>query len=108
MLEFTNIAHFLSNMVLFSMVGGIPLYAVYKKVDVYDSFLTGAKDGFDICVRLIPFLVGFYIAIGMFRAAGGFEFLAYIFGPALYHLGVPVDLLPMMLIRRLLIQQRLM
>ena len=53
---------------------GIPFYGlIIKKVKVYESFVEGAKDGFDIALRIIPYLVAILVAVGMFRASGAME-----------------------------------
>jgi len=49
--------------------------AMRKKVNVYDIFIEGAKEGFTIAVKIIPFLVAILVAIGAFRASGGMDFL---------------------------------
>ena len=55
---------------------GIPFYGlIIKKVKVYESFVEGAKDGFDIALRIIPYLVAILVAIGMFRASGAMDLL---------------------------------
>ena len=46
-----------------------------RKVKVYDTFIEGAKEGFQVAVRIIPFLVGILVAIGMFRASGAMDLL---------------------------------
>ena len=46
----------------------IPLVGLIRRVKVYDVFIEGAKEGFDVAVKIIPFLVGILVAIGMFRA----------------------------------------
>jgi spore maturation protein B len=48
---------------------GFPLYGLYKRVPVYESFVEGAKDGFNVAVRIIPYLVAILFAIAMFRAS---------------------------------------
>ena len=54
----------------------IPLYALtFKKIKVYESFVEGAKDGFNIAIRIIPYLVAILVAIGMFRASGALDIL---------------------------------
>ena len=52
-------------------------YGAIKKVKVYESFVEGAKDGFNIAVKIIPFLVAMLIAIGIFRAGGAMDWLIY-------------------------------
>ena len=53
----------------------IPLAGMIRKVKVYDVFIEGAKEGFDVAVRIIPFLVGILVAIGMFRGSGAMDLL---------------------------------
>ncbi len=78
-----------------------PLYAALRRVPVYEEFVDGAKEGFQVAIRIIPFLVAILVAIGMFRAAGGIDYLARGLGPFLSVIGFPVELLPMVLIRPL-------
>ena len=92
-------SNLMSNTLLFAFIGGIPLYGMLKKVNVFDSFVTGAKEGLQIAVKIVPYLVGFVVALGMFRAAGGFKIIADIFQPLLHKLGFPVQLLPLAIIR---------
>ena len=56
-----------------AMIAFIPLYAAFRKVPVYESFVEGAKDGFGTAVGLIPHLVGMMTAISMFRASGAMD-----------------------------------
>ena len=53
----------------------IPLIGIIRKVKVYDVFVDGAKEGFDVAMKIIPFLVGILVAIGMFRASGAMDLL---------------------------------
>ena len=63
---------------------GIPLYALtIKKVKVYETFVVGAKDGFTIAVRIIPYLVAILVAVGMFRASGALDLLLQALSPLL-------------------------
>lgn len=80
---------------------GFPLYGLYKRVPVYESFVEGAKEGFNVAVRIIPYLVAILFAIAMFRASGGMDFLATTLNPVLSLIGIPADLLPMMIMRPL-------
>lgn len=78
-----------------------PLYAALRRVPVYEEFVEGAKEGFHVAVRIIPYLVAMLVAVGTFRAAGGVDLLARALGPVLGVLGFPADLLPMVLMRPL-------
>jgi spore maturation protein B len=77
----------------------IPLYAAYRKVPVYESFVEGAKDGFDTAVRIIPHLVGMMVAISVFRASGAMDGLLAWIRPLSGRIGVPSEVLPLALLR---------
>ncbi len=72
-----------------------------KRVPVYESFVEGAKEGFGVAVRIIPYLVAILFAIAMFRASGAMDFLVRALNPALALIGFPAEVLPMALIRPL-------
>jgi len=81
---------------------GIPFYGlVFKKVKVYETFVEGAKDGFTIAVRIIPYLVAILVAIGMFRASGALDLLLNFLSPGLTLIGFPPENLPLALMRPL-------
>ncbi|MFO2485869.1 spore maturation protein [Legionella pneumophila serogroup 9] len=92
-------ANHLSNWLFLTFIVGIPLYAAIKKVNVFDAFIIGAKQGFDVSVKLIPYLVAMMVAIGMLRASGFFSLMSQILSPALAMIGMPSELLPLALIR---------
>tara|TARA_B100000579_G_scaffold105488_1_gene83966 strand:- start:299 stop:940 length:642 start_codon:yes stop_codon:yes gene_type:complete len=80
----------------------IPFYGLFfKKVKVYESFVDGAKDGFTIAVRIIPYLVAILVAIGMFRASGALNILLIWLTPFLNFVGFPPENLPLALMRPL-------
>jgi spore maturation protein SpmB len=76
-------------------------FGVWKGVKVYEAVTEGAKQGFDIAIRIIPFLVAILVAIAMFRASGAMELLTQIIGPYTNLIGMPPDALPMALVRPL-------
>jgi len=78
-----------------------PLYAALRKVKVYEEFVEGAKEGFQVSIMIIPYLVAILVAIGMFRAAGGIEMLSTVLKPALDLVHFPTELVPMCLVRPL-------
>ncbi len=83
------------------LVGFFPLYAALRRIPVYEEFVEGAKEGFQVGVRIIPFLAAMLVAIGMFREAGGVDLLTRALWPVLDRLGFPPELLPMALMRPL-------
>ncbi len=83
------------------IVVGFPLYGLFKRVPVYESFVEGAKEGFNVAVRIIPYLVAILFAIGMFRASGAMDFLVTSLNPLLAFVGFPGEVLPMAIIRPL-------
>jgi spore maturation protein SpmA len=78
-----------------------PLYAAARGVKVYDEFVEGAKEGFGVILKIIPFLVTMLVAIGMFKGAGGIDLLSRVLSPILTPLQFPTDLLPLALMRPL-------
>ncbi|HEV2695994.1 MAG TPA: nucleoside recognition domain-containing protein [Verrucomicrobiae bacterium] len=78
-----------------------PLYAILRRVKVYEEFVDGAKEGFDVAIRIIPYLVAMLVAVAMFRAAGGIDLISRLLSPVLNAVGFPTELLPMVLIRPL-------
>ena len=80
---------------------GITLAGMLRKVKVYDVFIEGAKEGFEVGVKIIPFLVGILVAIGMFRASGAMELLLAALRPVAAATGFPADLIPLAILRSL-------
>ena len=68
---------------------------------VYEAFVEGAKEGFNVAVRIIPFLVAILAAAGAFRGAGAMDALAKVLAPITDPLGLPAEVLPMALVRPL-------
>jgi spore maturation protein B len=83
------------------LLAGIPLWALTRKVKVYPAFVEGAKEGFQVAVRILPPLVAVLVALGMLRASGALDGLAALLGPVTGRLGIPPSVLPMILIRPL-------
>jgi spore maturation protein B len=79
----------------------IPLYGAIKKVKVYESFVEGAKEGFQVGVRIIPYLVAILVAVGMLRAAGAIDLLSLWLDPFLRFIGMPAEILPLAIMRPL-------
>ena len=84
-----------------ALVAGLVLYGWVRRVRVYDSVVEGARQGFDVALRIIPFLVAILVAIGMFRAASGIDALVTVLGPLTTLIGMPAEVLPIALLRPL-------
>lgn len=78
-----------------------PFYAAMRGVKVYEEFVEGAKEGFGVAVRIIPYLVAILVAVGMFRGANGMELVARALKPVLDVCGFPTELLPLAIMRPL-------
>lgn len=97
-----ELANSASNWIVPLLILGIPLYAfAVKRVRVYESFIEGAKEGFTIGVRIMPYLVGILVAIGMFRASGAMDWLVWAIRPLVAWAGFPPEALPSSLMRSL-------
>jgi len=79
----------------------IPAYGLFRKVRVYESFVEGAKEGFQVGVRIIPYLVAILVAVGMLRASGGIDILSRALDPVLRKVGFPAEILPLAIMRPL-------
>jgi spore maturation protein B len=90
-----------SGWILLALLVGIPLYGLIRGVKVYEAFVEGAKEGFAVAVRIIPFLVAILAAVGAFRGAGAMDALARALAPVTGPLGLPAEVLPMALVRPL-------
>src|SRR5713101_4216892 len=80
---------------------GIPLIGMIRGLKVYDVFIEGAKEGFQVAVRIIPFLVGILVAIGMFRASGAMDMLTNALRPLLSATRFPPEVFPLVILRTL-------
>ena len=83
------------------MLVGIPFVGLLRKVKVYDVFIEGATEGFQVAVRIIPFLVGILVAIGMFRGSGAMDLLVAALRPVATTTGFPAELVPLAVLRSL-------
>lgn len=77
------------------------LYGYFRGVRVYEALTEGAKEGFEIAIRIIPFMVAIFVAIGMFRTSGALDLLVALLSPLTNLVGMPAEALPMALIRPL-------
>jgi len=83
------------------LIGFFPLYAALQGVAVYEEFIEGAKEGIQVALRIFPYLVAILVAVGIFRAAGGIDILTRLLAPLLDLIGLPTQVLPLVLVRPL-------
>jgi spore maturation protein B len=98
---FSGLIQGISDWAIPLLAGGIVFYAFVHKVKLYEAFVEGAKEGFNVGVRIIPYLVAILCAIALFRASGALDFLMTLLSPVTKLLGMPSEALPMALLRPL-------
>ncbi len=98
---FARMVNALSILAIPFLLSFFPVYAAARGIKVYDEFVEGAKEAFNVILRIIPFLVTMLVAIGMFKGAGGIDLLTKLLSPILTPLHFPTDLVPLALMRPL-------
>lgn len=98
---FRNIVNIISVAAIPVLILAFLGWGFFKKVKVYEVFVEGAKDGFTVAVKIIPYLVAMLVAIGIFRASGAMDVLTSLLAPVTNLIGMPAESLPMALMRPL-------
>jgi spore maturation protein SpmA/spore maturation protein SpmB len=83
------------------LLTGFLVFGFIRKVRVYEVFVEGAREGFQVAIKIIPYLVAILVAVGMFRASGAMEVMVSWLGPWTGGVGLPPEALPMALLRPL-------
>ena len=92
----------ISNVILFSLVISFIIGAIYKRINAYEAFIEGAKEGFQTAILIVPYLVAMLVAIGVFRASGALDLLADLARMAVHSVGMDarfIDALPTALMK---------
>jgi spore maturation protein SpmB len=92
--QITLVSSLVSSVVLFTVITGFIAMGVIKKINVYEAFIEGAKDGFKTAVNIIPYLIAILVAIGVFRASGAMDWLISGFSWVIRELGLNTDFIP--------------
>ena len=87
----------MSSAILPLMIAGVVLYALMRRVDVYDAFVEGAAEGLPVLYKILPFLAAMLIAIGALRDSGLIDRLTALLTPACGAAGLQAELLPLLL-----------
>lgn len=98
-MSFDRAIEYFADTLFLLFVVGIPVYAACRRVKVYEVFIEGAQGGFQIAVKIIPYLLAMLVALGMFRASGALELISNLGAPLWNALHVPADILPLALMR---------
>ncbi len=99
--SFEAVVNFISTWAIPFLLLFIPLLGFLKKIKIYEVFVDGAKEGFQVAVRIIPFLVAILVAIAIFRASGGMELFIALVSPLTNSIGMPAEVLPAAIMRPL-------
>ncbi|MGB3404851.1 MAG: nucleoside recognition domain-containing protein [Microcoleaceae cyanobacterium] len=91
----------LSDGIIPVLICGFLLFGYFKGIPVYETVTEGAKEGFQVAIRIIPFMVAIFVAIAMFRASGALDIIATVLSPLTTPIGLPTEALSMALIRPL-------
>jgi len=86
-----TVSNVVANVMLFGVIAAFIALAMIRRVNVYEAFIEGAKEGFPVVVKIIPYLVAILVAIGVFRASGTMDFLVAGVGSAVGALGINTD-----------------
>ena len=90
---------YVTDMIIPMVIFGIVCYGCLMKIDVYDTFIKGAKSGFFTVIRIMPTLVGLMVAVGVLRASGFLDLLAELIGRFTKYVGFPGELVPLTIVK---------
>jgi spore maturation protein SpmA len=86
-----TVSNVIANVLLFGVICGFITLALVRRVNVYEAFIEGAKEGFSVVIKIIPYLVAILVAIGVFRASGAMDFLVAGIGRGFAVVGINTD-----------------
>ena len=84
-----------SNYILPVFVCVVIFFGIYKKVDVFSTFIDGAKKGFDVFLSILPSLTALFLAVEMLKTSGGINILTFVLSPIAKLLNIPEEVLPL-------------
>ncbi|MBP5201955.1 spore maturation protein [bacterium] len=100
-ITFTGVTNAVSDWLVPMIVVIILIFGYLKNVKIYETLCSGAKEGFNTAVRIIPFMVAIFAAVGMFKASGAMDIMIRLLNPVTNLVGMPAEALPMALMRPL-------
>lgn len=93
--------NYISQLIIPAFILFAVLYGFFRKVRVYDSFVSGAKDGITIVIRIFPYILAIFVGIKAFQASGAFPMLQQLFSGIFNALGIPAEVLSIVIIKPL-------
>lgn len=94
-----SVINYFSNIALPMTILIILFFGMKEKINMFDAFLEGAKDGIEIVVKLFPTLLGIFVAIGLLRSSGIIDFFINLIWPITNFFNIPKEIMPLMLLR---------
>jgi len=96
-----KVIYYISQLIIPLFILFVILYGFIKKIRVYDSFISGAKDSVNIVLKIFPYILAIFIAVKSFQASGAFDFLKNIFASIFQLLNIPVEVISISIIKPL-------
>lgn len=90
---------FISNIMIPLVFAGVVIFGLFRRVKVYDAFITGAKEGVPVILNILPTIIGLMVAIGVLRASGALDAATRLLRPICVLIGFPEDALPLTFMR---------
>ncbi|MBD5466105.1 MAG: spore maturation protein [Lachnospiraceae bacterium] len=94
-----NVLANISNIIIPLLIFYIIAYGIVEKVEVYEDFIKGAKDGLITVVNIMPTMIGLMVAVGVLRASGFLDFIGELFGRMTEKIGFPGELVPLSFVK---------
>lgn len=94
-----SILLYISNLMIPMMFLAIIIYGFYKRIQVFDYFIEGAREGFNIVLMILPTVIGLMVAVGILRASGALDILVWLVAPFVRSFEFPEESLPLVLMR---------
>lgn len=94
-----HILIYISDFIVPFIILAVVIYGLLSGINVYDTFIKGARNGFLTVIRLMPTLIGLMAAVGILRASGFLDFLAVLIGRFSSHIGFPGELIPLTIVK---------
>ncbi|MBV6522056.1 MAG: hypothetical protein MNPFHGCM_02200 [Gemmatimonadaceae bacterium] len=92
--QLQSISNVVANIILYGVISAFLVMALVRRINAYEAFIEGAKDGFHVAIRIIPYLVAILVAIGVFRASGTLDLMVSGLGRMFAALGLRTDVIP--------------